>query len=346
MKKNCNRNVSFKKRALCIFAGSLLILPGSLNAETYRSHQVRKGETLSEVLYLYNLTPIYGRNGQLAKALVLNPHLKSSHGNFIRPFTWIRLPIATEEAPLSAIEESRSVSSEPISVSVPEERSENSAKAFSLWEVEGGFSYLALHGVDPIDGTRGDLLSEVSPSVAVRWKQVWSESFRSSLFLKLQSYQIEPEASGLTLDKAQGALSSFGLGVESDLTSRLLAKVDIAFSQTLFYRGLSGGGLEIFKTPLLKLAPQVEYVFLEKQPFAFSVLGGGSVLFPSSYDSVTIDGGYEFEGALKITQLVREKTHFYCKLGYRERHQNMSILDLIEKEMGGFCGLSWEAFRD
>jgi hypothetical protein len=46
---------------------------------------VKKGDTLTSILYAKNLKPLYGKNGTLAKTLRLNSQLDLSIGNKISP---------------------------------------------------------------------------------------------------------------------------------------------------------------------------------------------------------------------------------------------------------------------
>jgi hypothetical protein len=63
-----------------------MIMMSSLNISANDSfYIVKRGDTLTSILYEKKLKPIYGKNGTLAKTLSLNPKLDSSIGNKIFP---------------------------------------------------------------------------------------------------------------------------------------------------------------------------------------------------------------------------------------------------------------------
>ncbi len=75
---------------------SLFITAGTMFADPV-IHIVKKGETLSQILYKMKSMPIYGKKGSLEKTIALNPFLKNKSGNFILPKMKIILPMQIDK---------------------------------------------------------------------------------------------------------------------------------------------------------------------------------------------------------------------------------------------------------
>lgn len=56
-----------------------------MNMSRANDYIVKKGDTLTSILYEKNLRPVYGKDGTLAETLKLNPKIKLSGGNKIFP---------------------------------------------------------------------------------------------------------------------------------------------------------------------------------------------------------------------------------------------------------------------
>ena len=77
-------------RSSAIFAFTAMCLNVSAGEAI---HIVRRGETLSNILYNLNLEPIYGKNGALKEALLLNPKISIRKNYKIYPGEKIKLSI-------------------------------------------------------------------------------------------------------------------------------------------------------------------------------------------------------------------------------------------------------------
>jgi hypothetical protein len=215
-----------------------------------------------------------------------------------------------------------------------------SFERFSKLEVSAGANYLSLVGLQTSNQTTGRLLSGLSPSVDISWKQYWSSNLASKIYFGAEQVQFEDDPNGPSFEKTNFLSSLFGIALSDRFTSYLSGSLNLEIAQTFFYTGLNSGALAINQVPILRLHPQAQWNLLKLQPFAVSVLGGVSYYGASSYGAYSIQPGYGYDGAIQISQEFKQTT-IKCKLGYSERDQNTTYLKLVEKDMGIDCGLSW-----
>ncbi len=80
--------MKLKKKKTIIASAMILGLSVSAANDFY---VVKKGDTLSNILFTKKIFPVYGHGGSLAKTLKLNPNIRLSGGNKIFPKTKIIL---------------------------------------------------------------------------------------------------------------------------------------------------------------------------------------------------------------------------------------------------------------
>jgi hypothetical protein len=216
----------------------------------------------------------------------------------------------------------------------------NKFERFSKFDVSVGANYLSLVGLQTSNQSTGRLLSGLSPSVDISWSQYWSSSFSSEIYFGVEQVQFEDDPNGTSLAKTGFLSSFFGAGLNYKFTGYLVGGLNLGMAQTFFYTGLNSGQLAINQVPILRLNPKLQWDLLKLQPFTISVLGGVSYYGPSSYGNYDIQPGYGYNGAIQISQEFRQTT-LKCKVGYSERDQNTTYLNLVEKDVGVDCGLSW-----
>jgi hypothetical protein len=332
----------------------------------YISYQVQEGESLSTILYdKFKIQPVYGKKGYIHQVVWLNQGKILQKGDLISAGDTLLIPAITTETmqygqtkpredfaigksatqtKADLISRKTASESSPVVASIPNANANPNPEAeftpFSKLAVSLGANYLGLYGVQTSNQSEGRILSGLSPSVEISWQQIWDKNTTSRVYLGAEQIQFLNDPSAAPITNASVLNSDFGLGLGEKLGSRVSASFDIETAQTLFYTGLTGGSIAINQVPILRLHPELELLLIKRKLFQVSLLGGGSYYGASSYDTYSIQSGYGYDAALQILQ---EFSHsiFDCKLGYAERRQNTTYLNLIEKDIGLNCGLSW-----
>lgn len=114
----------------------------SLNAFSAElNYVVKKGDSLSSILYEQSSLPIYGKNGSLKETLLLNPEIRKRHGHRIFPGESIRI-VSRKNSPL-ALESAVDALKETHELSYPPASSNNSRNTSSVDEEQYAFLRLS-----------------------------------------------------------------------------------------------------------------------------------------------------------------------------------------------------------
>jgi hypothetical protein len=227
-----------------------------------------------------------------------------------------------------------------VPVSTPVVEAEAPEQSNSVFDASLGFSYIGLNGYQTSNSTSGNLVSGLTPTLNLAWRQLWSDDVFSRVYFSGRSISIQSAVQGVSITNSNIFNSSFGVGVGEKFSDRFSGLVDLGLAQTLFYEGLPGGSLQLDQVPLLQLHPQVEYAVLRRRHLLLSGVLGASYFSNSTYSNYSISSGFGYDGGLKITQELK-KSDFNCQLLYSGRNQNTTYLNLTEQSVGLTCGLSW-----
>jgi LysM domain len=343
-----------------------------------RYHTVQAGETLSGILYRYGLKDLYGKSGKVVKAAELNSRTVLNI-DIIRPGQKLRLPIEarklasrTDRRRETVITSARFLTSsttitEPVISAEPPARllhdpvppharavaaslevaqqpevdtSTPKFKRHSAVEVGAGAAFFSFEGRQISNGSRGKLLSGLSPSLSLTWKQHWNETTSSHVGLKLASIRLQGERSEIELSNAAFMNSAFDFGVGKTLADTLGVSLIGGIENAVFYRGKVSGGLEIFQTPVFTLKPQARVSLLKLEPFVLLLKGGATYYGSSSYDGAVIKSGLGVNGSIGLEQEFL-LSQIGCEFGYSTRRQDTQFLEFNQKEIGLSCALKW-----
>jgi hypothetical protein len=355
-------------RSRAFFLILVLLLPQFAFAEDYVTYVAVPGDTISQILFDHDIGPIYGRKGYLLITLGINPTIKFP-GDELAPGQLVRLPVgalrkvASEGKPgvVSSLPPKvepekiaaapASILNSPIVAPVPVPPPPVAAQApsptpapapntftpDSRFVVEGGFGFYDLEGIDKSNGSSGKLLSSSSPSLSLNWEQNWTPEYSSLFFLDMRSIQFQPDRSGIILDHANVFNSDFGIGGKKAITPNLKIGVRAGAEQAMSYRAESLSELNISQVGVVFLEPGIDYKFIEKKPFALSAHAAAQFIGSGG----DLQNGYGYNAFLRLTQERPNKGNWYCEVGYNERRQNTSYLELAQKSVNLNCGYGW-----
>lgn len=313
------------------------------------NHTVVAGETLGEILFGYNISPLWGPGRYVditAKTNSITPGTKLFPGQVLRiPMRcqehMVRVPssepvpVATEAAAPAAIAPAAAPSAVSSS---PENNQESSTLSMDLTG-----KYSAFHGRDNSNDTEARLISRFDPGARLTWTQTWDSKVQSFIFFDFQNVSLASEKSGLPLKNADISKSGFGFGARYALTERVKLGGTIAQLPQIFYQGIvATPGLEFSVVPIWTVTPEASYLIAKGKKLSLSADVGATFYGSEAYAEYRIHSGWGFQGGLSVKHELANGSEFRCAGFYGERRQNTSVLELDEKFTGLSCGFGWK----
>jgi hypothetical protein len=312
------------------------------------TYVVQKGETLGDILYRLNISPLWGKYGNIRKVWRMNLSIVRNEGDRIYPGTEILLPlgvpqlarreeksrapaavapIVTEEKPTPVASPVASSTPSP-SISTDSERETPHALELSL-----GYGFTQLSASDPATGDSAKLTSSHDVRLAATWRQNWSETFGTYFEFGLRAIDFDPTSNpNKTLSGASNVPGHISLGASSQFGSRLSLRYFVSYGQELFIRGVNFDTLSVDSVPLVSGGGELDVKIYERKSTAIGATAGGTYLGASSTDNYAIKTGSLVTGGLYLEKKCgsREQSLFRLDLDIADRNQNTSTLNQSE----------------
>lgn len=353
---SADREESMKKLVVLIIA--ITLLSGSLHARTERFYIVKRGETLSRIAQKCFGKPVYHPlHGSLSKLLALNFSLRDA--NRIRPGQKIllnaenrELASADDAAPVSApvvsvapIAAEAHLTSAPIAPApAPVPSSAEITHSVSLFT---GFRFTALNAQDRATNARAELYTIRDLDAVVDWRQEWTNSFSSHISFAARNFDFSaPTSSSKTLSNTSQNLFRLSFGLRQRLSRRFSLQGEASFGQELFLHGVDSGSLSIDAVPVPNAGLLAEYELIRRGSTSFGLAGSATSLFAASSDGYAINAGRAFGLGLFLSRELASGRAVRGALGFLERQQDTSAVQINETGIGGVLTLSLPVFDE
>jgi LysM repeat protein len=311
----------------------LFILP--LNSYSY---VVNKKETLSEIARRNISKSVYGKNGSLKKILDLNPEI--TNPDVIIPGQVIRL----EDLPEIELAESKS---EKEIVQKNQIEHNDNLRSFAqahlanyFFNLRPEYSLMSLNAKDKLTNGKSIVASKYHISIEGSYYQQWSDSFRSSVFLKVGHLQFEdPTTSVRNLDKKERFFSKLGVETDYKFSSNFTLNSSLSFGSELFIRAASTSSDTVDVVNLPSLGIKTFYDLYQARPLTFGVSGLYRLKFPGEAESYNIEHGHEYGVSLYLRNDEEIFKKLFTEIGIRYRDQDTSVTS--QQELNVFLGTSF-----
>lgn len=265
----------YKRRLILFFA---VFFSLQAPAAEYFYYIAKPGDTLSQILYVHNIKPIYGKKGTLKKVLALNKKLVKTDGNRIIPGMRIRLigdPLLLQTASSSTLrhEESSFQGDEALGGS----RSDLSLSVTSR--------FLRIDSQDEISNANASFLSESAVGYKFTWGQSWNSALRS--FLAFENYYVsmqDPTSSTRSLVGREQAIFEYSLGVEYLVSSGLKVNSSLIYGESLVNRSIDVNTLKIEKFNFPKIELGLGYRLAKYDSLLLDARVDAVILLPAKQD--------------------------------------------------------------
>jgi hypothetical protein len=237
---------SFNLKLFTLFIGAL-----TANAETkpHQTYQVKKGDTLSQILYQFGLKPLYGRDGTINQALSLNGDKIKGRGNSIFVNQNILLPLEvgtskyeTALIPASQIEGTQVETREPSA----QTQSETTIK----FKLGTKASFLRIDSTDKSSKDSTIILSSLSPEIFGEANYSLTEKDKINFEASVLFYSLQKDDSS-KIQSRKGNRSSIGINYLRDF-GPLTTIVGASMKEEIFPISKNLGELTFEKKPILQ----------------------------------------------------------------------------------------------
>ena len=232
-----------------------------------KTYIVQQGDTLSNITQ--NLVPgrIYGRKGNLAKLLSLNPQLEDPDD--IRPGTAIQLPKGAWDL-VSGQKNNTADQAKPdrYSKGVDDQDRrlaqlndlgmnplDGGFKAYSSVGFSAGFGFLRL---DSSQSGSASAVSDLGYGASLDWRQHWSASFHTGVYLNYQGYSMST-AEGASLPQRSAEVSEMGLQLGQSISKGLWVDAKVGYRSSPYLRSETQDVLAVEDVPtvVFGLCPRI-----------------------------------------------------------------------------------------
>lgn len=333
---------------------SILALITTLVSAKEVVHTVIAGETLSSILSMRQLRPIYGQNGHLKKTLDLNPKLKND-GNLIFPGQKILLSAASEV--IRRTEKIEKIkTSEPVdprtelslaSNSPPEFKEEPSASksnvAHMKFDISLGVNFFRIDGRDNLLMGNATILSEASPNLALGMTLDWDEQNQLRTEINYQKYKLQDLNDGRRFTDNSDDQVALSLMYYRKITSRLTLGLGAKFSEELFFRAVSLNEITVNQVFILKPTVSFKYDYFQKDNAGIGLYGDLSYLSSgkTAFYDVKSGTGSEIGGYYYYNSLKKPLRGILAQAGYNYEIQNTSVVSQKKNGLNFKFGYQW-----
>jgi hypothetical protein len=327
--------VQFQKVNLFIL---LLLLSFKTSAADF--HIVEEGETISDILYEYEIGPIYGKRGHLEKMLKLNPKLSESRGDKIKPGMKILLTEAVVlDYSFPFVKEVASVKlGEPLVLRAREIASEEEPKSevvnqeftqHSFFTLSPRSTLMAINSVDDVRLGGSDVTNLTKAAVGIygEWRIMIRPATSIFIFSAIDFLEFYKDTN-FSLTDTSFKRTTFGVGGEKSIGSDSKISAIIQVNQNYFLEVVTPTNVQIRELTQTELKAQYTKNVFSVGKVNSEIGLGVMAIMPSSRDQYKSKLGYGVRVEWTTRFLSKE-----IQLSYGQKRFSVNSIDNTSKEI-------------
>jgi LysM repeat protein len=331
-----------KIKILNSFIALILIFSMNLSAASEVIYIVKPGETLSDILFSFNVKPIYGKKGYLFQTLKLNPKISKNHHK-IYPGMKIKLPeiLIPNEAPENiSVAQKEDVKN----ISVPEPGTSRSLAfknpiSHSDFGIYGTSRFMKVVSTDTSNQSTATMLSDAGNGFKVEWGQNWSDELRTILSLEKNTVRIsESQSTTKSFTDRNQTLSNYEFGMSYKYSPRLELNSSVSYGESIVARTTNVSTVDIDKFISPKINMGIGYTALSRDELKLKILGEISGIIPSTQSSYSSKMSVGYKGAVGISDTLSIFT-IKGELFYKNSNIKMTGASFDQTEVGISLGI-------
>ncbi|XGC81311.1 LysM peptidoglycan-binding domain-containing protein [Bdellovibrio bacteriovorus] len=209
-------------------------------------------------------------------------------------------------------------------------------------EFYGGYQFTSISATDKTSTAKANLNSSHDFTAGMRWLQLWSPTFVTSFDFSARSLGILPLTNNSkTLSNANQSLMALQFSLNKNVFTNTGIGFNFGYRHELFLHGVSATetSLDIAGVPRAEIA--LSQGLLKKGKTQLEINLAYSYLGASSTDTYTIESGQAYSAAIALRH-----SKLKAELGYKQRNQNTSIMEVNENNIFGILTYSMDLFKE
>jgi len=260
------------------------------------TYQVKKGDTLSNILYDHGLTSLYGENGFVKLTAILNGNKIKKNGDFVRVGAIIKLPIQDPVQKSLEVEKKVAII-EPIPKKnediIKESRAPSDEFPYSHFVYSPHLSFLKVDSANDVNfgGSNVSALSQNGFGVDLAWHIFYDDRFSFFGFgsLNYLSFYNDPN---YTFNKTSSTQLHFGVGANFEYSPELRFTSKLSLRNVTFLDVITPTSINLESISVPEIEMGFEKTLFKKKKLSAKWSAHLAGLLPSSRGSYKSKLGY------------------------------------------------------
>jgi hypothetical protein len=325
---------------------AIFFLPSKGKANPPYYYVVKDGDVLSQILFKLQLSPIYGKKGNLKQVLRANQKIgQQKNGDLL--ISGNRIYFSEEDKeyfPLSeiAVSDAGEITFLPAHETKPSPAPiiETKAKSKPKPHVSLNLllSFLKIEGTAS-NGSKGTLATDLVPGMGMNSQFYLSETVSLEFGIRSQWIRMN-ESEGRILENEVNSLERFSAGVSYKVNSYWTIGAEIGQSDQIFYRALDNETIKVEKAPLQFTQTNFDFIYFNKNNLLLSSRIAHRLHLP--FKSGAYKGGLGNGYLISLNALKTFKGFiYYSEIFYSHDRFPLEIIDFTRNETGLVLGIKY-----
>lgn len=320
-----------------LFGLHLLNLAKAQDSFDFEYYSVQDKETLSEILWKKNISPLYGKKGFILKTIKLNPGLKPSNGDKIFIDNIIKIPRLNFSELEKRIEEEFVEEKDEISPeTIISQNEEEKMGQISTYLIGLGPQYYRYDLSQMNEGASSTIISGPSPSIQLGLIKYYDDFFIQSE-LKYTRVDLNNTKQEIKLTSTQEDIINFDLGLNSAINSYLTLGPLIGFRSDIIFN-LIDSKIVLDQLELFSAGARIEGKIYEQNGLILKMINKNQIIVNGVSGSHI---GLELGLSPQIDFSLKDNKTLFFRTNYEISSQKIKTINRSTQSLGFYTGISF-----
>ncbi len=319
-----------------IFFGLHYNLAWAQDSADFEYYSVQNKETLSEILWKKNISPLYGKKGFILKTIEMNPGLKPFNGDKIFIDNVIKIPRLNFLEPEKKIEDKFVEKDESSPDSIKSQKIERAGDQRSTYFLALGSQYFRYDLSQMNEGASSTIISGPSPSVQLGLIKHYDDFFIQSA-LKYTRVDLNNTNQEIKLKSTKADIVNFDLGVNSAINSYLSIGPLIGFRSDIIFN-LIDSKIVLNQVELFSAGARIQGKILDQNGIVLRIINKNQFVIHDISDPQL---GLEFGLSPQMDFNLKNNQTLFFRTDYEISKQKIKTINRSTQSLGFSAGVSF-----